>query len=96
MALRDHKRLTVSFFRKVNSPELFQLFFEEFRVFQRLELPENPKNDQIHKAWKGLVAPNRERIEEDLKRINDIACEAGRYTLYFWAERCGLARISHD
>lgn len=88
--LADHQRLTRHFFRRVNSVELFRLFFEGFGVWDQMGLGAEAKNDDIHAAWEDLEAPNRDEIQEALCRINDIAREKGRFTLELRAQDCSV------
>lgn len=90
MLIVDHERLTRSFFRRVNSSALFRRFFQAFGVWERMALDEKAGADRIHEAWLDLECPNRRDIEEALCRINDIACEKGRFTLNIRADDCGI------
>jgi hypothetical protein len=80
MLIVDHERLTRTFFRRVNSTELFRLFFEEFEAWETMGLDKKATSDDIHAAWEELSSPNRREIDEALSRINDIAREKGRST----------------
>lgn len=88
MPIADHERLTRNFFRRVNSVELFRLFFEEFGAWEALGLDGDATNDDVHAAWESLACPNHDEIHEALSRINDIARERGRFTLQLRAEAC--------
>jgi hypothetical protein len=90
MLIVDHERLTRTFFRRVNSTELFRLFFEEFEAWETMGLDKKATSDDIHAAWEELSSPNRREIDEALSRINDIAREKGRFTLHLRAETCGV------
>jgi len=90
MLIVDHERLTRQFFRRVNSCELFRLFFEEFGVWETMGLDANATADAIYAAWDKLQCPNRDDIKEALCRINDIAHEKGRFTLQRRAQSCGV------
>ncbi len=90
MPIVDHERLTRQFFRRINSTELFRLFFEEFGVWETMGLDEHATNDDIYAAWDKLDCPNRNEIKEALCRINDIAHEKGRFTLQIRAQNCGV------
>ncbi len=90
MLIVDHERLTRQFFRRVNSFELFRLFFEEFGVWETMGLDANATADAIYAAWDKLQCPNRNTIKEALCRINDIAHEKGRFTLQLRAQNCGV------
>jgi hypothetical protein len=90
MLIVDHEPLTRQFFRRVNSAELFRLFFEEFGVWEGMGLDRNAKNDDIHAAWDKLACPDRDHIREALCRINDIAREKGRFTLLLRARECDV------
>ncbi|PIQ83237.1 MAG: hypothetical protein COV75_08495 [Candidatus Omnitrophica bacterium CG11_big_fil_rev_8_21_14_0_20_63_9] len=90
MLIVDHERLTRLFFRRVNSCELFRLFFEEFGVWETMGLDANATADTIYAAWDKLQCPKRNEIKEALCRINDIAHEKGRFTLQRRAQNCGV------
>ncbi len=90
MLIVDHERLTRQFFRRVNSAELFYLFFEEFGVWETMGLDTNATTDSIYEAWDQLDCRNRTEIKEALCRINDIAHEKGRYTLQLRAQNCSV------
>lgn len=90
MLIVDHERLTRQFFRRVNSTELFRLFFEEFGVWETMGLDEHATSEDIYAAWDQLDYPNRNEIKEALCRINDIAHEKGRFTLQLRAQNCGV------
>jgi hypothetical protein len=74
----DHKRLTASFFRGVNSLDLFKRFFEKYKVWSNLNLQDKPKNDAVYEAWANLIHPSKKEIEEQLLCINDISGDDGR------------------
>ena len=90
MPIVDHERLTRSFFRGVNSPRLFKMFFEQFGVWEDMDATLESSNDEIYAAWEDLECDDRDEIKEDLCRINDIGREKGRFTLLQWAEQCGV------
>lgn len=90
MPMMDHERLTCSFFRRVNSPQLFKLFFEQFDVWDKMGLTLASTNDEIFEAWQALDCPKLDEIREDLCRVNDIGREKGRYTLLTQADGCGV------
>jgi hypothetical protein len=94
--LVDHERLTGNFFRQVNSLSLFQQFFTGFHIWDKLELSEKPTNDELYQAWEKLVAPQKERAAEDLRCINDIGREKGRYWLTAMAEKAGIENYQDD
>lgn len=90
MLITDHERLTRGFFRKVNAPALFRRFFETFGVWDAMGLDAESTCVEIHEAWERLDVPNRQEIDEALRRMNDIAREKGRFTLERCAEDCGV------
>jgi len=90
MPIVDHERLTCFFFRRVNSVELFQRFFEKFKVWESMGLDDSSSNDEVYEAWNELECPNRPHIEEALQCINDIGREKARFTLTERAKECRI------
>lgn len=86
----DHKRLTATFFRSVNSHELFKRFFEKYKTWDLLKLKDDPKNEAIYSAWEKLIHPTKEDMEENLMCMNDISNDDGRDYLTTVAEEVKL------
>jgi len=86
----DHERLTRNFFRRVNSPALFQRFFDDFGVWEDMAATIESKNDEIYATWEDLECEGRDEIQEALCRINDIGREKGRFTLLERAKDCDV------
>lgn len=90
MRIIDHERLTSRFFRDVNSGTLFRRFFEHFGAWAAMGLDEAANGGKIYEAWGKLVCDNKPKIEEALKRVNDLARDKAQFALRYCAGRCGV------
>jgi len=90
MPIGDHKRLTRSFFRGVNSTPLIRRLFESFGVWAEMGLGDDAEPVEVFDAWEDLRCANRADVEEALSQINDLAGEKARFALQMRALECGV------
>lgn len=90
MPISDHRRLTRSFFRGVNSTPLLRRLFEAFGVWTTMGLGDDAEASEIFEAWENLRCDHRADIEEALCRINDLSGEKARFALQMRALECGI------
>jgi len=84
--LVEHERLTRKFYRNVGSMELLKAFYEKFEAWKIFDVDDETNTEELFEQWEKINISNKGEITEELKKVNDIGRERGRYWLSQMAE----------